>query len=754
MSLPIITAGGLTEPTIFTFTTSATSSILTNLVANIPYIFKVSAVNTQGYTSSYISTVFSPITNPTAPSITSITRGNAAATINWTLSTSSGANSVTYTYRYYDTATPLIVYTGTAPTTSSGPQVLALTNTAQTPLINGNTYTFVIIATNDQGLTRQSTTTNVTPATNPTAPSIVSISRGNAAATVNWTLSTSSGANTLTYTYSYYETTTPLIVYTGTAPATSSGPQTLSLTNTVQTPLINGNTYVFIIIATNDQGLTSQSTTMNVTPATNPALPTITSISRGNAAATVNWTLSTSSGANSVTYTYSYYETTTPLVVYTGTASATSSGPQVLALTNTVQTPLINGRTYQFTIIATNDQGFTAISSSQQVIPATNPAAPALTSSATPGGGTITWTASTSSGANSITSYTYTYYNTTISGPTTSGTATLGAQTITLTSLAASNTYSFTMTATNDQGLTASSTTTFVPLTVGLGMSFFAGSGQNAQLDGIGTFAKFANPFSIRINSTKTALYVGDFGSTSTYPTSILYGIRKIIINTRAVTTLAPSGSSMYYYSITLDSLDNILLSTAITIYKYEMPSESVSILYDPSTTPPLSGIQPYKLGVDSLNNIYYTSGPILFKNNIQLYRAVGFINLGGGDTPIDTNNNVYIAESNNNQIYKVDTAGNATLFAGSPTAASGFVNGPATTAALFNNIGAMCLDASNNLYVVDINNTSIRKVSTSGDVTTIITDSRINSVGGITTDSSGKFYLCSYNDNVIYLIQ
>jgi len=747
MSLPIITAGGLIEPTIFTFTTSATSSILTNLVANIPYIFKVSAVNTQGYTSSYISTVFSPITNPTAPSITSITRGNAAATVNWTLSTSSGANSVTYTYSYYDTATPLIVYTATASATSSGPQVLALTNTLQTPLINGNTYTFVIIATNDQGLTRQSTTTNVTPATNPTAPSIVSIPRGNAAATVNWTLSTSSGANSLTYTYSYYDTITPLVVYTGTASATSSGPQVLALTNTLQTPLINGNTYRFIIIATNDQGLTSQSTVMNVIPATNPALPTITSITRGNAAATVNWTLSTSSGANTLTYTYSYYDTTTPLVVYTGTASATSSGPQVLALTNTLPTPLINGRTYQFVIIATNDQGFTATSSSQQVIPATNPAAPGLVSSATPGGGTITWIPSVSSGANSIISYTYTYYNTTISGPTVSGTATLGTQTIALTSLAPTNTYSFTMTATNDQGLTASSTTTFVPLIIGLGMSVFAGSGINAQLDGISTGARFSNPYSIRINSTKTALYVGDFGSTN------LYGIRKIMINTRAVTTLAGSGAGTYYYSITLDTLDNILLSTSITIYKYTMPSESVSVLYSLTTTPPIAGI-PYKLGVDSFNNIYYTSGPILFKNNIQFYRGVGFINSGGGDTPIDTNNNVYVTETDNNQIYKVDTAGNATLFAGSPTGASGFANGPATTAALFNRPGAMCLDSSNNLYVVDLNNTSIRKISTSGDVTTIITDSRINGFGGITTDSSGKFYLTSYNDNVIYLLQ
>jgi hypothetical protein len=239
---------------------------------------------------------------------------------------------------------------------------------------------------------------------------------------------------------------------------------TTSARSTILTNLTDNTYYICKVSAVNAQGYKSPYINTTFFRGTNPAIPTINTITRGNVAATIIWGLSSSSGAISVTYTYSYNNNVTPLIVYTGTAPATPSGPQTLTVTNTSQTPLLNGQTYTFRIIATNDQGLTATSSSQQVTPATNPSAPGLASTARVGGGTITWTPSASSGANSIVSYTYSYYNSTINGPTTSGTAIIGTQTIQLTGLVSSNQYRFTMTATNDQGLSASSITSFISL--------------------------------------------------------------------------------------------------------------------------------------------------------------------------------------------------------------------------------------------------------------------------------------------------
>jgi len=94
-----------------------------------------------------------------------------------------------------------------------------------------------------------------------------------------------------------------------------------------------------------------------------------------------------------------------------------------------------------------------------------SPAAPAIASIGIPGGGIITWYTSEFSGANFIASYTYTYYDITASGPTISGTLRIiipGQQTHLLRGLIPGHQYSFTIIATNDQGLIASSTTTFI----------------------------------------------------------------------------------------------------------------------------------------------------------------------------------------------------------------------------------------------------------------------------------------------------
>lgn len=87
-------------------------------------------------------------------------------------------------------------------------------------------------------------------------------------------------------------------------------------------------------------------------------------------------------------------------------------------------------------------------------------------------------------------------------------------------------------------------------------------------------------------------------------------------------------------------------------------------------------------------------------------------------EVAVDSNGNVYIAEDN--RIRQVDTSGTIHMFAGVASGAQGFMGdgGPATAASLFGPLG-MAFDAAGNFYFADNGNLRIRKVNTSGVIST-----------------------------------
>ena len=85
--------------------------------------------------------------------------------------------------------------------------------------------------------------------------------------------------------------------------------------------------------------------------------------------------------------------------------------------------------------------------------------------------------------------------------------------------------------------------------------------------------------------------------------------------------------------------------------------------------------------------------------------------------TALDTAGNVYIADAGNNVIRKIDTSGNVTTFAGSGTPGNADGNG---SSAQFNMpCGIVYNPADNYLYVADSRNNAIRRIDLSGNVTT-----------------------------------
>jgi sugar lactone lactonase YvrE len=87
----------------------------------------------------------------------------------------------------------------------------------------------------------------------------------------------------------------------------------------------------------------------------------------------------------------------------------------------------------------------------------------------------------------------------------------------------------------------------------------------------------------------------------------------------------------------------------------------------------------------------------------------------------VDAAGNIYIGDTNNQRVRRVDKAsGTITTIAGNGTAAFSGDNGPATAASL-NNPESMAFDAAGNLYIADFTNDRVRRVSAATGVITTV---------------------------------
>ncbi len=185
----VLTTGGPTQ--IAPFAATASPATIVGLSGGQSYTFTVTAKNSFGSgAASSASGAVIPTGNavPTVPTTVAATAGNLQATVSWHAPTSNGGSSITgYT------VTP---YVGT---TAGTPQSVSANtlSTTMTSLLNGTTYTFQIYATNAVGPGPAATTSAVTPAAVPGAPTNVLATAGNAQATVSWS-APSNGGSTIT----------------------------------------------------------------------------------------------------------------------------------------------------------------------------------------------------------------------------------------------------------------------------------------------------------------------------------------------------------------------------------------------------------------------------------------------------------------------------------------------------------------------------------------------------------------------------
>ncbi|MES2268152.1 MAG: LamG-like jellyroll fold domain-containing protein [Bacteroidota bacterium] len=113
-----------------------------------------------------------------------------------------------------------------------------------------------------------------------------------------------------------------------------------------------------------------------------------------------------------------------------------------------------------------------------------------------------------------------------------------------------------------------------------------------------------------------------------------------------------------------------------------------------------------------------------------------------------DASGNLYIADLNNHLIRKITSTGVVTTFAGSGSAA--LTDGTGISAA-FNQPADITIDPSGNLYIADYSNSRIRKITPTGVVTTLATVT--NPAGILYNSVTGTLFASSYTGHIIVQI-
>ena len=200
---------------------------------------------------------------------------------------------------------------------------------------------------------------------------------------------------------------------------------------------------------------------------------------------------------------------------------------------------------------------------------------------------------------------------------------------------------------------------------------------------------------------------------------------------------------------------------------------------------PPTASLaEPFGLAVDASGNLFITdpyNGVIREQTTNGLFLTLagnghaGFSGDGGpatngslnfpyGNVAVDAVGNVFIPDTSNSRIRKVDTNGIITTVAGNGTFGFAGDGGPATFASL-NSPDGLALDSSGNLYIVDFSR--IRKVDTNGIITTVAGNANFGYGGdygyatnatlnfayipsGITVDSLGNLFIADIGNNRI----
>ena len=270
-------------------------------------------------------------------------------------------------------------------------------------------------------------------------------------------------------------------------------------------------------------------------------------------------------------------------------------------------------------------------------------------------------------------------------------------------------------------------------------VSTIAGGESSGWVDGIGSMARFKYPCGL-VTDREGNLYVSDYGN---------HTIRKItprgVVSTYAGTGKAGdangfrlSASFNHPYGLALDESGNLFVG--------DVANHRIRMISSDGTVTTLAGKKkgfadrrgsmarfdhPYGVAVDSAGNVYVADS---YNNRIRKVSPDGWVTTVAGsgndgyvdgagteaefyvpvDIALDQQGNIFVGDEGNSSIRKITTDGNVLTLAGNGKFS--FADGVGT-GATFNAPGAIAIDGAGNLLVADYFNNCIRKVTPSGEV-------------------------------------